>query len=336
MYSCYYILPITLTICFLFGTLRWKHNEVNVTLYDTSMQNNVASITANNDSFGLCVMVYGTTTNQRYITEIIETLHIYSNKSEVYFFMDDFGDIEDYKLCNILSDPSRCIWLKPKINNKTLYGDSHTWQTEFLGAFKTRSVFAKIKQMKLYEKCNFMIKSESDAYVDIERYSEWLNDRFDYNKDIYIGSAMTCFPFSHWKKKFLMANGIFTISKGIFVNHPDLIFNEKTIGDHYHEDCSFGYLMTELLHINVTDDASYLVYGRNQTQLWNQWKYLSDNNKRIYFSCHKCTGKFREYFIMETKKNETFNRKLGKIKGYTVYQPLSLNNGTVRAEYIYK
>ena len=267
-----------------------------------NQQSSTTIIKLQNDSVSnrakLCVAVYGTTLSEKYTIETIELLNIYKNRNDVYFFLEDFGDTLDYKLCDILSDPNRCIWLKPKIQKKMFAEmdeeQRKEWrEDEFIDVHRTRTVFAEISRMRLYDQCEYIMKLDSDAYVDMDRFGDWLSYNFDSSDDLYVGMIMGCHG---WQ----MAQGIYTVSSGVFTKRPNLTFDEVTIHDHTEEDCSFGYLMTEMLHIPIVDDVDYLIYSRDQMENKEQWEGLSYFEKQCHFSCHKCTGEFRESFVRQT------------------------------------
>ena len=190
----------------------------------------------------VCVFVWGTTVNEEHKNETIETMELYRKLENVWFFMDDFSYLnksilnEDEKLCKNMN--VKCIFLSYPNNSY-----SHI--------AKMVESFNEIQKLKLYNNCDFMIKIDTDAYVDVNGYSKWLKlISFNPLESLYFGETMHCGYI--W-----FVQGTYSFSKGIFINHKLNFSNleEKCQTD----DVTLGTYLTKIHKIKLTRTSEHIL-----------------------------------------------------------------------------
>ena len=234
----------------------------------------------------LCLFIWGTTNNENHTQETKAIIDIYRHRSNVFYIMDDLeNDPVQYEICNI---SQRCIFIKYQRTNYSKH-----YMKNWILSYKTVSAFQYIYDHKLYDKCNWIMKVDTDAYVDIDRLSDFLS--FNYNtknRMHYLGFITSCTP------KIRMAQGgAYIISQSILRNLNWNFTEMASWPNGGMEDCLFSVTLYKNLNITVEKlDPHFFFSKKNMMDEWSKYKQrYGDTHQRIkcIFAWHKATSKFR-------------------------------------------
>eukprot|EP01083_Nonionella_stella_P076137 207314_1 len=242
-----------------------------------------------NSKHNLCLFIWATTYTKQHAQELRDIMDIYRSRDDVYFIMDHLRGVLQYEICNI---PGRCVFIEYDMNSP------------YKLSKKTISALQYIYDRKLYNKCNWIMKTDTDSYVDMDRFSDFLTHNYNANDYHYFGHPVSC------EADILMAQGGgYLISKAVL---RDYEWNFSAMAPTEHsimgmEDCMVAVMLYKQLNLKVNTFNNAGFFMRNEIAMENEWEKSKLNYAKwgltgCTFVWHKVTQAFRLKLVGEVQK----------------------------------
>eukprot|EP01083_Nonionella_stella_P115827 343742_1 len=163
-----------------------------------------------------------------------------------------------------------------------------------------------IYMTKFYDECNWLLKIDTDSYVDIDRYSDFLKHHFNQSNNYYMGYIGDRRYIDRDRRQpiYLAWGGGYLISKGL-LQYIKWNFYEMRSPNPVHmsqEDTQFAVIMKRHSNTTVTPLNRNYMMDSNRNKMATKWKRTANTTKKCIFVWHKVTPSFRLQIIEDMKR----------------------------------
>eukprot|EP01083_Nonionella_stella_P176586 618202_1 len=275
------------------------NNHKNIHILNEAGFSNRINTDTGESKHNLCVFVWGTTYNERFVRLLKEIMSVYRDREDVYYMMDDFKSPLQYTVCNITT---QCIFT----DYLTGYRDRYRLSE------KTIASFQHLYDHAFYDKCNWLMKIDTDSYVDVDRFSDFLLYNYDENQNHYLGWEAICIP-PKWNPHNVRMGqgGGYVISQAVLRNHKWNFASMATRAKQVmkDEDCMFAVTLFNELRLRLLGFPMGVFYFLNDGHKTNQSIEINWSNSRMnvakrglsgcVFAWHKVEHSFRLKLIAQ-------------------------------------